>query len=561
VQRFHDAGSPDAPQRGDAGEQMNQPRFAPRIFLLGIGLIALLGSLLIAVSTAEGLTGGSDSVGYLVSARNFTRGIGVGYFFPDGTFHSLTLHPPVYSVGVGLIAFLTREVIQAARVWDILSYGITIFMAGFVFYHFSRRTWLALIVCVLLGLSPAYISIQSSALSESLFMVLYALGIYFLIAYLNEARRRWFVFAVICMAMLPVTRYIGLAMILGSVITIGLFARGNQNVRIIKGILFGALTVIPILVWIAWLYIPNQVHSGSLSALLSPATLNGEFQRFRVATIAEVWAWLPLQFTGIHVTYHTQFLLLGVVVITLLGLTLLAYRQASLGHVHPESEVDFKIAAIYGIFSASYLITFLIAYLANLPPAPTIDDRTYFPLFFSILLAACAAMACWQTVWLRDRPWGQGFACLVAGLFVAGQIPVAFSAVNNARADGGSLAYSWQASPLVNAVRALPRTTPVISNRTDILLYWADRPAYDFISELQPGFVRDANALYGSDPTDRAQVAFREKGAALVIFGNDTPQELENVFFEAGRLRANTIFQGLVRGGRYPDGSIYFYPK
>jgi len=203
----------------------------------------------------------------------------------------------------------------------------------------------------------------------------------------------------------------------------------------------------------------------------------------------------------------------------------------------------------------------MIAYLSNLPPAPTIDDRTYFPFLFSMLLGACAAFACWQAAWLRGRPWGQGLACLVAGLFVVGQIPGAWSALNNARAGGGSLSYSWQDSQLVSAVRALPRTTPVISNRTDVLLYWADRPAYDFISELQPGFVRDANALYGSDPTDRAQVAFREKEAALVIFGNDIPQELENVFYEPGRLRASTIFQGLVAGGRYPDGNLYFYPK
>jgi hypothetical protein len=61
--------------------------------------------------------------------------------------------------------------------------------------------------------------------------------------------------------------------------------------------------------------------------------------------------------------------------------------------------------------------------------------------------------------------------------------------------------------------------------------------------------------------SDNSQVAFREHGAALVIFRKQFLSQIEGTFGEKGLTRLNTIFTGLVVGGQYADGTIYFYPK
>jgi hypothetical protein len=66
---------------------------------------------------------------------------------------------------------------------------------------------------------------------------------------------------------------------------------------------------------------------------------------------------------------------------------------------------------------------------------------------------------------------------------------------------------------------------------------------------------------YGSDMSDRSQVAFREHGAALVIFRSQFQGQLGGTFGEKGLARLKTIFTGLIVGGQYADGTIYFYPK
>lgn len=156
----------------------------------------------------------------------------------------------------------------------------------------------------------------------------------------------------------------------------------------------------------------------------------------------------------------------------------------------------------------------------------------------------------------------QLFPWLVAGVFIYGYLPGMVTLVEQSHQEAADLAYRWRSSTLIQAVQALPKDIPIISNGQDLILFWADRPSYDLVNEIQPGFLDQATP-YGSDLSDRAQVAFREQGAALVIFGGDRvfAQELENSFGEKGRLREPTMLKGLVLFGKYPDGRIYFASK
>jgi len=109
-------------------------------------------------------------------------------------------------------------------------------------------------------------------------------------------------------------------------------------------------------------------------------------------------------------------------------------------------------------------------------------------------------------------------------------------------------------------VRDLPPGVPVVSNNAALLLLWADCPAYELMEDINPEFIVQTTP-YGSDTSDRSQVVFREHGAALVIFREQFLGQFKGAFGEKGLTRLNTIFTGLVIGGQYADGTIYFYPK
>ena len=71
--------------------------------------IGILGSLVIIYSTSWGPWVFSDSTAYIVSAKNMISGHGLGLYGPSGAFHPLTLHPPFYSLLLGLFGLFGAD--------------------------------------------------------------------------------------------------------------------------------------------------------------------------------------------------------------------------------------------------------------------------------------------------------------------------------------------------------------------------------------------------------------------------------------------------------------------
>ena len=118
---------------------------------------------------------------------------------------------------------------------------------------------------------------------------------------------------------------------------------------------------------------------------------------------------------------------------------------------------------------------------------------------------------------------------------------------------------AWENSAIVQAVEQLPKDTPVISTRPNILLLWADRPAYPLTMDFSPAFL-SGSGPYGSDPQDPLQVIFREDGAALVDFNDLSPQFIQKYGKESAA-RLDLLIKGLVVYRQTPEATIYFYPK
>ena len=108
----------------------------PRLLVLYavlISLLCLFGAWMIFYGTALSPWGGSDSVEYLVSARNMLRGIGIGYYSPNGIFYWISLHPPFYSIMLGAASLPGLDLIDATRWLNIVLFALIIGLSGLLF--------------------------------------------------------------------------------------------------------------------------------------------------------------------------------------------------------------------------------------------------------------------------------------------------------------------------------------------------------------------------------------------------------------------------------------------
>ncbi|MBE3044380.1 hypothetical protein IMZ48_17795, partial [Candidatus Bathyarchaeota archaeon] len=112
---------------------------------------------------------------------------------------------------------------------------------------------------------------------------------------------------------------------------------------------------------------------------------------------------------------------------------------------------------------------------------------------------------------------------------------------------------------IVAAVQALSPNIPVISTRPNILLLWANHPAYLLGMNFSSEFLSQTGP-YGTDPHDPLQVIFQQQGAALVDFNDLSPKFIQK-YGEESVERLDQLIEGLVVYQQFPDGVIYFYPS
>jgi hypothetical protein len=187
-------------------------------------------------------------------------------------------------------------------------------------------------------------------------------------------------------------------------------------------------------------------------------------------------------------------------------------------------------------------------------PTIDVDNRMLLPLFVGCVMSFYAAWAVWQAAWFRDKlrllqflPW------LIALLCVAWYFPQTRDEVRLFHAGDGLTVYYWNRSDLIQAVRSLPASQPVISNDWELLQLWTGRPIYGFWNTFPSKPSIQATA-YGSIPADPVQVVFCSKGAALVIV-NDFPGQFQTQVGKAYDYQ--NLFNGLPVFGSYADGNIY----
>lgn len=495
-------------------------------------------------------------VEYLVSARNMLRGIGIGYFSPNGFFYWMSLHPPFYPIVLGAVSLPGPDLINAARWLNIVLMALIIVMAGILFIRHSTFPAFSILAGLLILAFPQMLVMSTAVMSEPLFICLCILNGLLLILYFRTRHTRFLLLAALATGLSAVARYIGISLIGAGTISVFLFSREKWIDRVKKSILYFVLACLPLAAWFGWSYFGAN-HSVAGRTSLGLGGILGRLQPFRLAMVSTLWGWMPLQDKLAAIPYREQLAFLVLVVLVATILTIFAYRRSVHRRVVQETRGDLYILGIFGIFSLAYMafLAFTTAF-TSLPP--DIDDRMLLPLYVSNVIALLAACSLWGQTWLAGRwGWVKIVPWLVAALFLFQYIPESRAFISSQHIDPGLR--GWENNAIMEAVEQLPKDTPIISTRPNILLLWADRPAYPFTMDFSQAFLAQTSP-YGSDPQDPLQKIFSQKGAALVDFNDISPQFLQKYGKDSAE-RLDLLIKGLVVYRRTLDATIYFYPK
>jgi hypothetical protein len=447
-----------------------------KLSFLGLILIlGLIGSSLIHYTTNWGPWAFSDSAAYISSAKNFNHGLGISLISADGTIAPLEHFPPLYPFTLSILAKFGLEYVTAARVLDILLFGLLIFIFTWGIMTLTQNFWLTLTAGLLILFSPVMLDSFGGVMTEPLFITLLYAAFFFILIFIQQQKTSWFVLAVLFTSLSPLVRYVGVFTIAANFLIIIFFEKSGWKKRIRKGILFGVFSSLPIIIWFAFTYLNTRMLGARTITL--PADLTNSIFSFLKGVENVFQSWLP------YMDYRTTLLpdSLKTVVFVFAFLLLLCvclylyfkndYRKS----IQPILHVS--LAAFATIIV--YLLVLCGIYLFTIPP-PVINSRMLSPLLPSLVLLLSSGLIYFlQHIPHRWRIYSTILITLIAIILIRYYFLRTTAISKNLNENGyGFTAREIQTSGFLKAVESLPAETTLIANTPAMTLFYTNRMPY-----------------------------------------------------------------------------------
>jgi hypothetical protein len=388
-------------------------------------------------------------------------------------------------------------------------------------------------------------------MTDGPFTTLLLLSLFSVLRYWQSRRAAWLWTAVLATAVLPLLRYVGLAMLGVMPLLLGLLLRGQLRERLRRAGAFALAALAPVTLWFLWVFLDEASFGGRR---LTMEGLGLYLQEFRGRFIDTLWSWLPFTSAPYVPGYAARQLIVLAGFLAAIYLVWRLHRNREKTS-HP---MDAGTALFGGavLTAMAHAASMLAAYLI-IVPQPDLTERTLLPLFvFGVILLLVlvdlysVALPRWQAA--------------LGGLTAAGTIvflaafmrPTWYQVQSLHGSSFGFFTERWRQSDLMAAVAELPADRLLVSDRAAALLYWADRPAYDLLDSVDRDFLQ-AGLVFGSDPVTPGQAAFANQNAILIVF-DDFDDWVKRVWAMDSDIAA--LLAGLDIMGDYSDATIYTTP-
>ncbi|MHC1783403.1 MAG: hypothetical protein AB9891_11740 [Anaerolineaceae bacterium] len=407
-----------------------------------------------------------------------------------------------------------------------------------------------------MAFSPILTPVFSWVMAEPLTLVLGFTGLFFMATQIEQSStNHLLIFSAVLTGMAFLARYSAVAFVITAGLGWLLLADVNWRTRLIKGMVFGIIAFLPMLVWVlVQLSYTSGVASRSIE---DAAAMFGRLASFWPQAGEVLLSWL-LPASWINAPAYPALLnsaftwgfavLLMVMVIFFLPRGKAKETTNSMRNTWP---------VLVSIFILVYTGVIFITYLTTYPPI-TLDNRMFSPVHTGVLmLLPIFLWAAGRHFFSMKSRWVAIVPGLILALFVLwyGWRDVRI-VLQNFRDGLGYNSLAWRSSELIEWVKQTPPDTKMVTNETMAVLYLTGRTAYP-LAEIYTNKPGDLNARYGSLSTDPGQAAFTNGEVPLVLFDSIAVQ-FESIYGERTPQRIEALTAGLEEVMQGNDGKVYY---
>lgn len=521
---------------------------APLCFLV------LIAALEILFATRWGPVAYSDSAEYIASAENLLAGNGLGLLAPTGRFIPLSLHPPLYPLLLSSLGLVGFDIVAAARLMNIVLFCFLVIVVGLSTVALMRSRVASFCLTLLVLTSPFLVDMFSQAMAEPVFLLIGLTSIIFMIKFFGDGKLIHLLAASVLAGMSIITRYAGIALLVSGTISVALLSQSTLRRRISSAIVYFALGLIPLLIWLAYLRFTSPEISPR--NLIFEEHIWSQLAPVRIELVEILWKWVPLLAILPAVAYRTKLAVLGgAASVSAIGFSLRAISLKAAGLLDRFSRSALRLLIVLVIFSLVYAGVISFSYVF-LRPRIDLIERVFGPM----LIALTAAV--YSSIWImlatpRVVKWRTVLIVTFTLLITAFQIPRTFSLITGLFQDGaGYTSRGWRSSETIQGVKLLHPEISIISNEAAAILLLTKKPAFDI-----PQFTKvDSNQILSKfgDGESKAEEVFREEGGALVLF-DSIKWEMWLFFGEDTPARIDEFTNELEVYSDFNDGTIYFF--
>lgn len=450
----------------------DKPVWLHRIAVLLLIILAVGGVTLILYTTEIGPWAYSDSAAYLVTAENITEGRGIVLQNPKGEFELIPLHPPLFPLAVSLPMTFGASALQSSRWLNAILFGLTIFLAGWSTYTFTRSYWLAGGAASLILLSYSPVQAYSGAMSEGLFLFL-AFSSLFLLTYALTGRThsiRWVALAGVLSGLAILTRYTGLALLAAGPLLILVCGGPGVKPRLKQVLAF----LVPVLFFSALWEVPVyfSTHTFGNRPLNNLTNVLPKLQQYLQSFMDVIGSWLPFFYRGNHILSPTwKLTLAGTIGI---GLIIAAYvvlrRRKQV--LNENGLLTWGLAL--SVFIAAYIALHLGAFISA-STQPDVDERLLLPIFIASALLLPAVFAFISRI-IKPR-WLGGMAFMALALisvwYFHAKLQDYLFLMNHYGV--GYTSKRWNENPIFDQIIALDENQHLSSNVPGLVLFYTGR--------------------------------------------------------------------------------------
>lgn len=520
---------------------MDRKRF---LVIIIAGLIALTGSLMIHYSTELGPWTMVDTVDYFDVARNLSHGHGLVITRPSGYDTPMTVHPPFYSIVLTLGLLLNIQLLEFARILNIILFIVLVLVLIFGTYRHTSSASLALGLGLWAATNHAIFRNYTAALSEPLFLTLGFISIYLILEYVIT-NKSWLLLTGALLAGLSLaTRYSGAAFLVAGFLTIFIWSKSGWPQKIKALIVYTLISTAPILIWIAYLRIgfPGSTPGGyetvnNIWEIMTP---------FRLTYINEFWSWLGLNLLFNIQDYRIQLLtvasILFVLSVAVFFSIRISLREKDIWNVN----TAIFPGSAWLIFAIASTAILLFSYIFVYAPKPWLDERLYSPIQMGSAITIiffvhyCASK-------LIKKNYQNLPVLAITFLMISASIPQMIHSVEKLHDSGeGYTSKFWHDTEFIAALQNIPSDKTIITNDPGAIFFFLGRTSVDLIPIIE------------TTKTNEIPSVLQEQGAFVVLFERRLSFQIRERYGEETQQYIQKITKNLATEYKGNIGTIYF---